>query len=76
MFAPLHMPCATGQQQCGLHCRWHACDAPTAQMPVQALKWTQPIWEGLPEAERDELAALGLWERDAMVAFGREVKQG
>lgn len=45
-------------------------------MPVQALKWTQPIWEGLPEAERDELAALGLWERDAMVAFGREVKQG
>jgi curved DNA-binding protein CbpA len=47
-----------------------------AFLTYKALKWTQPIWEGLPEAERDELAALGLWERDAMVAFGREVKQG
>ncbi len=43
---------------------------------VQALKWSQAIWEGLPEATREELSALSLWERDSMVAFGREVKQG
>jgi hypothetical protein len=41
-----------------------------------ALKWTQPIWEGLPEETQQELSELQLWERDNMVAFGREVRQG
>lgn len=43
---------------------------------AQALKWTQPIWEGLPDETRAELTELQLWERENMVAFGREVRQG
>lgn len=43
---------------------------------MQALKWTQPIWEGLSEDTQEELVALQLWEKENMVAFGREVKQG
>ncbi len=58
---------------CAYWSPWHSL---SAALTTQALKWTQSIWEGLPDETRAELTELQLWERENMVAFGREVRQG